>query len=408
MTTDESFPTLTRLLKPTTAPGFLENFWERKPLAIHRGDATYFASLLTRNDVDRLIAESGIRSPEIRIVKDGQTIPLASLHMSDFTTNALLHEALIERYRDGATVVLNFLNERWPPLSTLCEDLSRELSAASLQANIYITPRNSQGFAAHYDTHDVFVIQVAGSKAWRVYDQPGAALPLEGSHDVQVHVTAAEPHSDFILEAGDCAYIPRGWVHEAASQDNSSIHVTLGIHTVKWTDVFTKGLESLFEDERFRQSLTPGFVTDPAVRRRQVERLDELLDAFALSWEDRDSMVEEAAIIADRGGQRRSPGRLLDVDDEIFVSMQTPIRRRPEIVYNTDVDDETAVLAFNGKVIFIPLRAVRELDFILRTDVFTPRDLPGELDNAGRVTLVRRLVLEGFLEVMRSDSRSST
>ena len=47
-----------------------------------------------------------------------------------------------------------------------------------MQANSYYTPRRSQGFAVHHDTHDVFVLQVAGEKHWRVYD-PLLELPLK-------------------------------------------------------------------------------------------------------------------------------------------------------------------------------------------------------------------------------------
>ena len=42
-----------------------------------------------------------------------------------------------------------------------------------------MTPPQNQGFSAHYDTHDVFVLQVAGSKRWVVHP-PVLADPLPG------------------------------------------------------------------------------------------------------------------------------------------------------------------------------------------------------------------------------------
>ncbi len=36
-------------------------------------------------------------------------------------------------------------------------------------ANCYITPVNSQGLAPHYDDVEVFVLQLEGTKAWKLY-----------------------------------------------------------------------------------------------------------------------------------------------------------------------------------------------------------------------------------------------
>ena len=79
--------------------------------------------------------------------------------------------------RSGATIVLQALHHTWLPLARFCRELEAELGAG-VQANSYYTPRRSQGFAVHHDTHDVFVLQVAGEKHWRVYD-PLLELPLK-------------------------------------------------------------------------------------------------------------------------------------------------------------------------------------------------------------------------------------
>ena len=46
----------------------------------------------------------------------------------------------------------------------------RASSAIPVQINAYITPPQNRGFAAHYDVHDVFVLQIAGRKTWRIHE----------------------------------------------------------------------------------------------------------------------------------------------------------------------------------------------------------------------------------------------
>ncbi len=33
---------------------------------------------------------------------------------------------------------------------------------------VFLTPADARAFRAHYDRHDVFILQILGSKAWRV------------------------------------------------------------------------------------------------------------------------------------------------------------------------------------------------------------------------------------------------
>ena len=60
------------------------------------------------------------------------------------------------------------LHRYWPPLTRLVAELELELGHPC-QANAYLTPPGSQGFAVHSDSHDVFVFQTAGAKQWEVH-----------------------------------------------------------------------------------------------------------------------------------------------------------------------------------------------------------------------------------------------
>ena len=115
----------------------------------------------------------------MRIAKDGAVLPASA-----YTRHATLAGQAADRagrprkvfdlFDDGATVVLQGLHRYWPPLGALVAELELALGHPC-QANAYLTPPGSQGFAVHSDTHDVFVFQTHGSKVWEVHDPPRAA-----------------------------------------------------------------------------------------------------------------------------------------------------------------------------------------------------------------------------------------
>ena len=115
---------------------------------------------------------------------------------------------------------------------TLADDLGHPV-----QVNAYVTPPQNQGFADHYDVHDVFVLQVAGEKRWRirepVLEAPLRDQPWEQHRAAVEQAATAEPLIEETLSPGDCLYLPRGYLHSATALGGTSIHLTVGVHT--WT-----------------------------------------------------------------------------------------------------------------------------------------------------------------------------
>lgn len=99
-------------------------------------------------------------------------------------------------------------------------------------ANVYLTPKDSQGFAPHYDDIEAFVLQVEGKKHWRVYKPTSRnnILPRESSRNLNPD-ELGEPCLDVILEAGDLLYFPRGYIHQATTlEDFHSLHITVSVY----------------------------------------------------------------------------------------------------------------------------------------------------------------------------------
>ena len=77
--------------------------------------------------------------------------------------------ALYDGYLSGFTASMYALHEKWAPLTRLCQQAGIGLGFP-FRVNMYMTPPGSQGFTAHSDCHDIFVLQLHGRKRWTVYE----------------------------------------------------------------------------------------------------------------------------------------------------------------------------------------------------------------------------------------------
>ncbi len=259
---------LERCVEPLGAAEFLEDYWERRPLAISRDEEGWYDDLLSRAEVEQIVCSGGLRYPGFRLVKAGE-----QLRARDYTTDvpwrptAFSGTAQVERvlaeWERGATIVLQGLHLTRPSIGALCRSLEATLGHPA-QANAYYTPRAAQGLPIHHDTHDVFVLQVAGEKRWRVYE-PALELPLRNQRYSAELGEPAEVVEDRLLKPGDMLYLPRGWLHEAVTSETDSLHLTIGINVVTWLDAFKAALEEVGDDVRFRRSWQSGDGADDLV-----------------------------------------------------------------------------------------------------------------------------------------------
>ncbi|GAB3306155.1 cupin [Epidermidibacterium keratini] len=246
---------------------FAKEYWAQRALLSER--ASDFSDLFSADAVDELVSTRGLRTPFLRVAKDGQTLPERSFTsgagVGASITDQLDDTALWRHFADGATLVLQALQRTWEPVASFTERLATELGHP-VQANAYITPPQNRGFDDHYDVHDVFVLQIAGTKRWvihePVYADPMRDQPWSDRRADVERAAAQEPAIDTVLEPGDVLYLPRGWLHAAQAQGEVSIHLTLGVHV--WTrfalaeQLAQAALAALREDPQARATLPLG------------------------------------------------------------------------------------------------------------------------------------------------------
>ena len=131
--------------------------------------------------------------------------------------------------RGGATLVLNRFEEHSSLARQLCLEVARH-AGHQTTSNAYVSFGGRGTFGRHWDTHNVFAIQLIGRKRWQVYP-PTFALPLshQTSDAAQPDVTAA-PVLDCTLETGDMLYVPRGWWHQTLPFEAGSLHLSVGVY----------------------------------------------------------------------------------------------------------------------------------------------------------------------------------
>ena len=193
-----------------------------------------FADLLSVAVLDAHLRTDGARTPRIAMADEARHgsagVPEDEFALPDGRVDL---PRMLARFDQGASLVISQFHETHPPLAHFCRGLER-LFLHAVQSNIYLTPPAAQGFRTHFDTHDVLVLQVEGRKRWRVWDgerieRPTRRTPWPGNMP-----PIGEPHL-VMLEPGDSLFIPRGVMHDAATDAGErSLHATIGFMETSW------------------------------------------------------------------------------------------------------------------------------------------------------------------------------
>jgi mannose-6-phosphate isomerase-like protein (cupin superfamily) len=287
------------------------------------------------------------------------------------------------------------MHERLPSLADLCRGVEAMFSS-HFQTNIYLSPPRAQGFKTHFDSHDVFVLQVSGSKLWTLYDA-AIELPLRGqAFDPDQH-SPGPPTREFTLHAGDLFYCPRGIYHSARSTDETSLHITLGLIGKTWADVMIEAVSAAcLASPRFRANLPIGYANQGFDAQEAAVTFRALVEAFA---HDAQLPPILARFAEDFLTSRRPTyyGCLQELAAAPPLSVESKVGPRPNLVLRLHEEPERLALLFGATEISFPLHVRDAVIFALAGAAFVVRDLPGPLDATGKVVLVRRLLREGLL-----------
>jgi mannose-6-phosphate isomerase-like protein (cupin superfamily) len=281
--------------------------------------------------------------------------------------------ALGRQLRDGATVVLQSLHRTVPSVGGFAGALEAQVSHP-VQVNAYLAPPGSAGLAAHADDHDVFAVQLHGTKRWWV----------DGLGDLD-------------LVAGDVLYVPAGTRHRAETGERSSLHLTVGIIRV----TYRQAVQRLLAREAALDAPLPlGFASSTGAEDALELGLGDAVQAAAKVLVDADP-----ADVAGHERRRRRPrvrhdGHLASLValDDLDADSVVVLRDGPQPVVSVE-DDGRLRLDLGERVLHLPAGADASIDRLLSGERCRVADLP-DLTPRSRLVVARRLVAEGMLLVV--------
>lgn len=393
-------PTFQNILAPMSEQTFFANVWEKKVAFFEKSDPSFLKEVFNIEDVDQLLSSYQLKASECRIVKHEEKIQPHEYTIHRGVNRGVMREDFVDKdkmfdfYRKGATIILEGAQFFSPKLAGYCRSLEQEIGCR-VHANVYVSPARSQGFPIHFDTHDLLIFQIHGSKRWNFYGSP-IGLPLKEQYSSCEPVTAKT--AEMLMDQGDVLYLPRGVQHEALTHKEMSIHIALGIYPVLWSDLLGDLVSwTSIQDEEIRKS-GPRFIGSRRDLQHSIEQGIHFLDKM------KERLVSENFLnhlrlqhVSDH--RNVSGGFLSAIEGASSVTADSYLRVREDIIYNYRIENGLLVLTFHKSGIRMNACAYSIIEEMVRSPKFRPKDLAHFQGEDVATALCARLMREGFLRL---------
>ena len=251
------------ILQPLGAGRFMAEYEGRKPLHLE-GAADKFAEVMTFARLNDLLGQATIWSQNsLMLYLDKEKIQPPSYCAPavgrDGGQVLRPDPAKVKRYlRQGATLIANDIDHLNAGLTSFSGMLEQSLGG-KVQGNLYLSSKRRPGFAAHFDTHDVYAVHVEGTKTWYVYEGRATdpiAHPAFKTLGQEHHDRAkGDLLMEITMKPGDLLYLPRGQYHAALADEGGAVHIAFGVTYPIGLDVLTLLFDRAVQDPAFRANL---------------------------------------------------------------------------------------------------------------------------------------------------------
>src|SRR5690606_34173658 len=128
------------------------------------------------------------------------------------------------------------------------------------------------GVGPHFDEYDVFLVQGAGRRRWRISRQRDLDLVRDAPLKI---LRRFRPEQEWVLEAGDALYLPPRYAHDGVAVDGPCITLSVGFRAFTAQELAGGFLDFLREGLQIdgrcaapqrRPASHPARIDDPIVR----------------------------------------------------------------------------------------------------------------------------------------------
>ncbi|MFZ9263998.1 MAG: cupin domain-containing protein [Polynucleobacter sp.] len=274
---------------------FMKEYWQKKPLLV-RGAIPAFAlsgqSLASPLSMADLANLAGQKNVESRLIKSKPW----SLGHGPFKKSEI--PALNEK---DWTLLVQGVNGHHPAAKTVMSWF-RFIPEARLDDLMISIAGPNGGVGPHVDSYDVFLLQMAGRRRWRISDQKD--LSLKDGLPLKI-LKNFEATDDWVLEPGDMLYLPPNIAHDGIALDAGCQTWSVGFRVPTYKELVNEILwrttEALENDPEFCR-----LYTDPHQPATKDSALvpDELIKVIqnklnGIHWSKSDVSCTLAAVLSE-------------------------------------------------------------------------------------------------------------
>ncbi len=211
-----------------------------------------FDDIFSIADLDEALNFEALRSDYLILARQGELIPAhrysKTIQVRD-TPQRTYHNCIdpekVHRLVDeGATIFWTGVNHFNSNVRRISAIFAEELGVR-VDADIFLTPPRARGFVIHHDPFDTYIVQLSGTKNWKVWPTP-EERPKQWVAYSQEDMPA--PIIEESLQPGDVLYIPYGTPHGPVAEEQTSLHMTFSAPPVMWSDALRSLIGGILQE----------------------------------------------------------------------------------------------------------------------------------------------------------------
>ncbi len=285
---------LSNLLAPVSTQEFFNSYWPHEPLFIP-ASASKLEEIFSLPQLQTLESLVDARLLKVRACLPDFDDEYSSIHVDP--------KDALKAYRNNMNLVFDQMQTQDKVIASTLKNIRSDLGLVTggeennlckARSIAYATPAGC-GTRLHFDANANFVIQLHGSKRWRLAPNESVDCPTERFTTGSLEMPAAlekqchaplldvlpEDSLEVLMEPGCVLFVPRGYWHETMTDEDSlSLNFTFSQPT--WADIFTKSLQELLLQSPEWRELADGLEGSDQDRKEQaVARFEFLVKHLA-------------------------------------------------------------------------------------------------------------------------------